>query len=427
MKGRLTVESSLVALALTLCDSATAQTQCTPDCAGKQCGDDGCGGQCGDCAAGQTCVVDQCVWGCGNIGSRGCCYKNHAVFCDDIHKVIDKVTGCSEDNGKECGWKSYSDGWGHYVCVATPGLPDPSGTYPMECDFSCTPKCEGVECGGDQCGGSCGECAEGQVCFLGSCCERECAGKDCGYDGCGGDCGECGEGFWCTDFFKCAYGYGCEQTSFPGCKGCACLGCVCGMDPWCCSVEWDWKCSYECQFDCGGCVPCEPRCEGKTCGDDGCGGACGTCPDGQTCQEGSCMSLPGEDVHPADDQSSADDHAGEDKGEVQQTLDDRLPEHGAEGVAPFDSGDVIQFDPGPATDAGRPLDRIALEETPLNDTSSGNDRATMDSMARDDRRRDGGGGCRHGRSVPANTPGGILFLVIFAGWALRQACVGRGR
>lgn len=41
-------------------------------------------------------------------------------------------------------------------------------------------------------------------------CIPDCAGKQCGDDGCGGECGECGEGFWCTDFFKCAYGYGCE-------------------------------------------------------------------------------------------------------------------------------------------------------------------------------------------------------------------------
>ncbi len=30
----------------------------------------------------------------------------------------------------------------------------------------------------------------------------------------------------------------------------------------------------------GACVACTPSCEGKTCGDDGCGGSCGTCGDG---------------------------------------------------------------------------------------------------------------------------------------------------
>lgn len=33
-------------------------------------------------------------------------------------------------------------------------------------------------------------------------------------------------------------------------------------------------------------APCEPDCTGKACGDDGCGGPCGSCPAGQTCGVG---------------------------------------------------------------------------------------------------------------------------------------------
>jgi hypothetical protein len=33
---------------------------------------------------------------------------------------------------------------------------------------------------------------------------------------------------------------------------------------------------------------CAPSCTGKSCGDDGCGGRCGTCPQGQSCEAGSC-------------------------------------------------------------------------------------------------------------------------------------------
>ena len=34
----------------------------------------------------------------------------------------------------------------------------------------------------------------------------------------------------------------------------------------------------------GQCIPgCQPSCEGKVCGDNGCGGSCGTCPGGDTC------------------------------------------------------------------------------------------------------------------------------------------------
>ena len=43
--------------------------------------------------------------------------------------------------------------------------------------------------------------------------------------------------------------------------------------------------------DNGDCVAdCLPNCTGKTCGDDGCGGSCGTCSSGQTCINGSCCS-----------------------------------------------------------------------------------------------------------------------------------------
>ncbi len=425
MKRRFMVESGLVVLVLTLFELGQVRAQCIPDCAGKQCGDDGCGGECGECMEGQTCVVDQCVWGCGNIGFEGCCYNHHMVSCDPIAGVIDIVVDCLQE-GKECGWKSYSDGWGHYVCVPPPGLPDPSGNDPMECDFSCTPKCDGMECGDDRCGGSCGECAEGQVCFLGSCCTRDCEGKDCGHDGCGGECGDCGEGFWCADFFRCAYGYGCEQTSFPGCKGCACLGCVCEMDSWCCSVEWDWKCTYECQFDCGGCLPCDPQCEGKNCGDDGCGGTCGTCPDGQTCQEGSCASLPAEETHPAEDLFSTEEHAGEDQAEVQETSEEPFPNHGGKGVEPIGPDDIIPNEDAsdPASDAGGGLDSIRAEEIPSNDTPS--DQLTPDSTMLD-KERGGGGGCRQTRLVPANGPAGVLFLVVLVGGAFRSTRVGRVR
>jgi hypothetical protein len=38
---------------------------------------------------------------------------------------------------------------------------------------------------------------------------------------------------------------------------------------------------------------CEPACDGKVCGDDGCGGNCGECPDAHDiCQEGECVCVP---------------------------------------------------------------------------------------------------------------------------------------
>ena len=44
------------------------------------------------------------------------------------------------------------------------------------------------------------------------------------------------------------------------------------------------------QFVCGGGIcHCEPACEGKLCGDDGCGGVCGECDDGLNCTQDDCL------------------------------------------------------------------------------------------------------------------------------------------
>ena len=40
---------------------------------------------------------------------------------------------------------------------------------------------------------------------------------------------------------------------------------------------------------------CTPNCAGKACGDDGCGGSCGTCSVGKTCQGGTCLCPPGQE------------------------------------------------------------------------------------------------------------------------------------
>jgi hypothetical protein len=39
-------------------------------------------------------------------------------------------------------------------------------------------------------------------------------------------------------------------------------------------------------------APCTPTCAGKACGDDGCGGTCGACGPGTTCQSGQCACAP---------------------------------------------------------------------------------------------------------------------------------------
>lgn len=99
---------------------------------------------------------------------------------------------------------------------------------------TCTPQCQGLECGDDGCGGSCGNCPEiAPVCSAaGKCqaqCQPNCVGKQCGPDGCGGTCGSCGTIGVCDTQGKCQVGYtyavvdgspytepDCNMTSSPG-------------------------------------------------------------------------------------------------------------------------------------------------------------------------------------------------------------------
>ena len=68
-----------------------------------------------------------------------------------------------------------------------------------------------------------------------------------------------------------------------------CEGKVCGDDG-CGGTCGD--CLADQQCTAGACVACEPMCDGLECGDDGCGGDCGECPAGIQCVQGECACLP---------------------------------------------------------------------------------------------------------------------------------------
>ena len=104
----------------------------------------------------------------------------------------------------------------------------------------CIPDCDGIKCGDDGCGETCGECVgQQEQCVDGQCeCQPDCEGKQCGDDGCGGLCGECaGENDLCVE----------------------------------------------------GQCNCIPSCACIECGDDGCGGSCGACVGETDCHLGECV------------------------------------------------------------------------------------------------------------------------------------------
>jgi hypothetical protein len=285
---------------------------CTPSCDGKECGDDGCGGSCGACGEGTACVEGickeaTCEGSCGGGSPFGCfcdelcfeygdCCLDVCDFCFELEQCVD-LSNCGNgecntevgENCSNCADDCLCEGEGE-IC------------FDGAC---CVPSCEGLECGSDGCGGSCGECGPGMGCADGVCIEStgpaECLGPNepsadscpdgMTYEGC---CDDLGRALWCDqgklfcidcgasnpscgwqgEFYDCGTdGSGDPSGAFP--LECDLGG---GCDPACGPGE---KCVD------GACVECVPDCKGKSCGDDGCGGSCGECGDGQ-CVDGGC-------------------------------------------------------------------------------------------------------------------------------------------
>ncbi len=108
-------------------------------------------------------------------------------------------------------------------------------------------------------------------------------GVECGAwdDGCGEtlDCGTCAAYHACEDG-SCVPQPGCGDGICQPELGETCAGCPqdCGCEPG--------------EVCVGGQCVCQPDCAGKACGDNGCGGACGTCPPGAACVGFGCVCQP---------------------------------------------------------------------------------------------------------------------------------------
>ena len=151
----------------------------------------------------------------------------------------------------------------------TPSLFCPAGTDCVDgmCDeVECTPDCTDRVCGSDGCGGECGQCDAGWTCNGDGTCDPP--GARCGDDACNGDetCGTCP-----ADCGSC-----CGNGECGGAENCA----TCPAD---CACDGGDVCNALSQM----CDACEPQCEGRECGTDGCGGTCGDCAG--ECNNGLCV------------------------------------------------------------------------------------------------------------------------------------------
>ena len=154
-----------------------------------------------------------------------------------------------------------------------------TGETELYCPDLCAGKCEN-----DGCGGSWGDCKIGWLCGDDHHCYDPCVGQECGEDGYGGSCGTCTQhaNSFCNASDQCdctanICGDLSEECGGPYDDGCGgtltCPDCA--------------DCGEECQS--GNCV--FTACDGKKCGEDGCGGICGKCTGGKVCQGGDCICL----------------------------------------------------------------------------------------------------------------------------------------
>jgi hypothetical protein len=235
-------------------------------------------------------IREDCGGFCGQLGSLGCCDGNTIKYC------VDGTPNYFEcDTQPKCGWETDVEA---FDCAFQPN-PAPNPKIRNWCvpNYACEPVCDGKACGDDGCGGACGTCGVDQVCegTSGQCisappldaggggdigldtsdisCTPDCFGKACGPDGCGGECGICDNGQTCDGSGQCVAVGACSPDNAN------CRACVCQADPFCCD-NWDPACETGCP-SCSSCSDsCVPACEGKSCGDDGCGGTCGSCESG---------------------------------------------------------------------------------------------------------------------------------------------------
>jgi len=242
-----------------------------------------------------------------------------------------------------------------YYIIVDGGFAGQEGPYSLSIGPPCAPDCTGVQCGPDGCGGSCGACTGGDVCddTLGQCLDpAQVPGEDCSNpvvvdpgnlpfvyledttgstDTANHSAGVCpgengshgtGAGDHTFELSPTVTGdYELRLTTY-GWNGalyvvtdCADIDGSCvysqedvgGSGTETMSLTLDDSSTYYIIVDGAGFSgdegayqlfvgqPCVPQCAGLQCGDNGCGGSCGTCAGGEYCDgAGQCQTTPGD-------------------------------------------------------------------------------------------------------------------------------------
>jgi hypothetical protein len=215
----------LAGSAVDTCGDGFLQTECSEECDGNLGIDNVC-----------TLIPDILPDGTHKVPNNHNWYKPQKGSCTKDCKLVPPETVTAVSCGGYCG-DSFVQKDNGETC-------DNNTAYCINC--RCVPNCKGM-CGGasDGCGGKCnGLCGTGQVCNS----EKRCVQQNCDCNGHCGQYGSCACG-------ACAGGKICDAASNK-CLAPAPTACTCGS---------------------------------KVCGDNGCGGSCGVCGIGTSCNGSKCV------------------------------------------------------------------------------------------------------------------------------------------
>ncbi len=157
--------------------------------------------------------------------------------CDGLGKCAHTLTG-----GK-CVVKGKCHGSGTLSPSNACQLCDPSKATTTWSPLPDLSTCPGGRCASGAC---CSGCITGSVCHAGT------GDSTCGVSG--KTCQNCSSNSQICLFGNC-FSRGCTARPGPGCAGCDCEACVCALDPFCCTFNWDSKCVAKCKEQCKGKCP----------------------------------------------------------------------------------------------------------------------------------------------------------------------------
>jgi hypothetical protein len=275
-------------------DSCTAQGQCLHEAVAASCEDGN------PCTVGDSCKAGQCA-----AGSALACDDQDVCTTDSCTPEIGCVHTLNSapcDDGSIC---TTGDHCHLGECISSGEIPC-NDNNPCTAD-SCDPDngCQYVPTAGDCDDGN--PCTENDACSGGQCLGGSAPNCDdsnpCTDDVCNGPegCSHTFNTLPCDDNNACTIGDVCKQgvCSNTGALPCddsnPCTSDSCDPDAGCAYVATNGNCpnghceNGECKLD------CEADCNGKQCGDDGCGGSCGGCeeiPNGVCTQNHVCAALP---------------------------------------------------------------------------------------------------------------------------------------